>query len=106
MKISRVVEAAEAQQQQQQQAPSFVEQVIAEHDEASGFADAWERQEPAHKERKALEGHNGKCQPVTRPVHLNNQTPLTTDPEEGPHRAPNRNILFRALTSQVPPLGF
>ena len=106
MKISRVVEAAEAQQQQQQQVPSFVEQVIAEHDEASGFADAWERQEPAHKEHKALEGHNGQCQPVTKPVHLNNQTPLPDDAEEGPRRAPNHNILSRVLTSQVPPLGF
>ena len=100
MKISRVVEAAEAQQRQQ--VPSFVEQVIAEHDEASGFADAWERQEPAHKERKALERHEGKSQPV----HLNNQTPLPNNAEAGPHRAPNFNILSRALTSQAPPLGY
>ena len=97
MKISRVVEAAEAQQRQQ--VPSFVEQVIAEHDEASGFADAWERQE-------RREGHDGSLKPISNPVHFNNQTPLPNDQEAGPHRAPNHNILSRALTSQAPPLGF
>ena len=103
IKISRVVEAAEAQQNQH--GPSFVEQIIAEHDDVNGFAGAWDRHEQGGNEQMSAAGIHGKLYGVTEPVNLGSQTSLTADAAAGSHRGPNHYILSRALIDQSSTFG-